>query len=296
MSGQPVSIKEIRESLAQKSLAPRKSLGQNFLSDRNILDKIAKVGELTENDWVLEIGPGLGALTERLLVESGQVVAIEYDRGLFSILKETLNSPKLTLINSDFMEVDLNVLIKESAKQDKCFKVIANLPYYITSPIIFKLLESGIKWERLVLLLQKEVAQRISAKPGSKEYGALTVMVNYFGRAELVGIVPKTVFYPAPQVDSAIIKITRHQSETDSAVYSYLQKVVQAAFGQRRKTILNALGTFESFFGGKEKLSDFLQKIEVDPKQRGETLGLSQFLEVASELRRRFRGNGDELY
>lgn len=291
MSGQPISVKAIKDCLAQKSLAPRKSLGQNFLSDRNILDKIVKTAEITDKDLVLEIGPGLGSLTERLLMAAEYVVAVEYDRGLYSILTETLQSPKLQLVNADFMQLDLDNLLNDFQKQNWRKKVVANLPYYITSPIIFKLLESRIIWEQMVFLVQKEVAQRIIAKPGTKEYGALTVMINYFGKAEMAGTVPKTVFYPAPQVDSAIVKITLEKRQSDSVIYPYLQRVVQAAFGQRRKTLLNALGSLESCFGSKEELARVLLQENIDSKQRGETLGINEFLKIASELQRRCPGS-----
>ena len=172
-----VSPKNIREILKEKNLAPRKSLGQNFLIDSNVLMKIVEAGSISPNDLVLEIGPGLGALTEFLLEQAGTVVAVEYDRGLFSILEERFKeSPRLKLFNRDIMEVDLLELIKGF---EGGLKIIANLPYYITTPVIFKLVESEINWERMVFLVQKEVAQRISARPGTKEYGALTVMLNF---------------------------------------------------------------------------------------------------------------------
>jgi len=298
MSGQPVSVKEIKAILTQKNLAPRKSLGQNFLADRNLLDKIVKTGEVTDADLVLEIGPGLGALTERLLGKAGQVVAVEYDRGLFSILAESLaTASNLELINADILRVDLAACLEKYHSGNRRFKVVANLPYYITSPIIFKLLECGIDWELMVLLVQKEVARRIVSQPGTTEYGALTVMLNFYGRVETAGTIPKTVFYPVPKVDSAVIKFIPDARKADRELYPFLQKVVQAAFGQRRKTLSNAFATFEQDFGGKGGLAECLARLEIDPRQRGETLGVEKFLSLAREIQlRSTRGKADDLY
>ncbi|HYH05236.1 MAG TPA: 16S rRNA (adenine(1518)-N(6)/adenine(1519)-N(6))-dimethyltransferase RsmA, partial [Bacillota bacterium] len=176
----PITITEVRTLLAQKNLAPLKSLGQNFLIDRNFLTKIVKAGELSREDLVLEIGPGLGGLTEQLVQQAGQVVAVEYDRGLFAALTENLAEyPQLQLVNRDFLEFDLKEL--DAGGSQWKLKVIANLPYYITSPIIFKLLESRLNWRLMIFLVQKEVALRVAAKPGGKDYGALTVMLKYYG-------------------------------------------------------------------------------------------------------------------
>jgi 16S rRNA (adenine1518-N6/adenine1519-N6)-dimethyltransferase len=284
MTAQPVTIKEVKEVLKRKSLAPLKGLGQNFLVDRNFLDKIIKAGGLSRDDLVLEIGPGLGGLTERLLAEAGKVVAIEYDRGLYRVLEETLASnPSLQLINADFLEVDLHKTLKCPEYR---YKVIANLPYYITTPIIFKLLESRTDWDLMIFLVQKEVAERLVAKPGGKDYGALTVMLNFFGTVEWVCRVPKEVFYPAPQVDSAVVKITPGPEKIDWEIYPFLQRVVQASFGQRRKTLLNALGRLEPELGGKDKLQEIILKAGINPSRRGETIGVAEYLKIAKELQK----------
>jgi 16S rRNA (adenine1518-N6/adenine1519-N6)-dimethyltransferase len=296
MSGHPSSVKAIKDILAQNQLAPLKSLGQNFLIDNNILDKIVNSGELTSGDLVLEIGPGLGALTTRLASRAGRVVAVEFDRGLFGILQGIFaGQSNLSLINADFLQVDLQELIQPTERQDYSCKVIANLPYYITSPLIFKLVESDIRWERLIFLVQKEVAQRICAKPGTKDYGTLTVMLNYYGTTRQIGTVSKNVFYPAPQVDSAVIQITPDWNNFDPELYAAFHLVVQAAFGQRRKTVLNALGNLYEF-GGKEKLGDVLAGFGIDPARRGETLEIGEFIRLAKVFRgKKFRGTSDDF-
>ncbi len=279
--GKVQSPKIIREVLNEKKLAPRKSLGQNFLIDNNVLAKIADAGLINSGDLVLEIGPGLGALTEKLLERAGMVIAVEYDRGLFSILKERLEgSDKLRLLNKDIMETDLAELVKG---YETDLKVVANLPYYITTPIIFKLVESGINWGLMVFLVQKEVAQRICAEPGNKEYGSLTVMLNFYGKVEKIGNVSRKVFYPEPDVDSAIVRITPYRTNEVQLLYSRLSRIVQAAFQQRRKTILNALSS-AGYFTSKEELGSFLTKHGIDPNRRGETLSVNEFLRLTEGL------------
>jgi 16S rRNA (adenine1518-N6/adenine1519-N6)-dimethyltransferase len=240
--------------------------------------KIVGAGSIKPDDLVLEIGPGLGALTEFLLEQARTVVAVEYDRGLFSILKERFKDcDRLRLINKDIMEIDLFELVQGF---EGGLKVVANLPYYITTPIIFKLVESGINWERMVFLVQKEVAQRILAGPGTKEYGALTVMLNYYGKVEKVGNVSRRVFFPEPEVDSAIVGITPYHTPEAKSIYPLLSQVVQAAFQQRRKTILNALNS-TGFFQSKDQLGLFLRAKGIDPDRRGETLSVAEFRSLA---------------
>lgn len=280
-SAKILSPKNIREILKEKNLAPRKSLGQNFLIDGNVLLKIVEAGAINPGNLVLEIGPGLGALTGFLLERAGKVVAVEYDRGLFSILKEHFkDADRLKLINQDIMEADLFELLKGFEGE---LKVIANLPYYITTPVIFKLVESGIDWERMVFLVQKEVAQRISARPGTKEYGAITVMLNFYGKVEKVGNVPRTVFYPESEVDSAIVGINPYRTLEVRTLYPWLSKIVQAVFQQRRKTILNALASTD-LFQSKDELSKFLGSKGIDPNRRGETLSVAEFQSLAEGL------------
>ncbi|NLW48087.1 MAG: 16S rRNA (adenine(1518)-N(6)/adenine(1519)-N(6))-dimethyltransferase RsmA [Firmicutes bacterium] len=280
-SGKVLSPKTIREILSQRKLAPRKSLGQNFLTDNNILAKITEAGIIKPGDLVLEIGPGLGALTEVLLEQAEMVMAIEYDRGLFSILKEHFaSSEKLRLFNQDIMETDLSQLVKD---QESGLKVIANLPYYITTPIIFKLVEAGINWELMVFLVQKEVAERLCAKPGSKEYGSLTVMLNFYGKVEKIGNVSRKVFYPEPDVDSSIVRITPYRTLETQLLYPRLSRIVQAAFQQRRKTILNALSS-NGYFQSKEEGEVLLKEHGIDPQRRGETLSVAEFISLTEGL------------
>ncbi len=284
----PTTLTAIKAILAKYKLAPLKSLGQNFLFDHNTLEKIVNAGSVTDEDLVLEIGPGLGALTWRLAEKARHVVAVEYDRGLYGILQDLfVDVPNVTLLNADFLQVDPARLLQPWEERVLQFKVIANLPYYITTPLIFKLVESGVPWTTMVFLVQKEVADRICAGPGGKEYGTLSVMLNYYGKAEQIGNVSKNVFYPAPQVNSAIVRITPDWQRFDPEVYACLQRVVQAAFGQRRKTLLNAFGVLAEDFGGKESLADFLESVGIDPKRRGETLTVTEFLTVAEGLRSR---------
>jgi 16S rRNA (adenine1518-N6/adenine1519-N6)-dimethyltransferase len=285
MPGKPTSIRTIKQTLSEKKFAPRKSLGQNFLTDENIINKIGLAGNLGAEDLVLEVGPGLGALTEKLLKSVAQVVAVEYDRGLCTILNERLAGFKnLLLLNQDILTLDIQQALQNYSSGAYHFKVLANLPYYITTPVIFKLIESGLPWELMVFLVQNEVAERLIAAPAAKEYGALTVMIGFLGQVEKIGLVPKTVFYPVPKVDSAIIKITFNKGREQLELYPSLHQVVQAAFGQRRKTILNALASLEPFFNNKSILADRLWGLGIDPKRRGETLSLEEFLGIAKEL------------
>ena len=285
------SPKAVREILASRNLAPLKSLGQNFLVDANIQHKIIEAAQVGPNDLVLEIGPGLGALTGYLVERAGLVVAVEYDKGLYQFLKETFNvQSNIRLLNQDFLDADLPDILDNPQKGEYHYKVVANLPYYITTPVIFKLLEAPVFWESMIFLIQKEVADRICAGPGSKDYGALTVMINFHGKPEKIMNVPKTVFYPSPQVDSTVIRIIAPRLPAElhqrrAQISPYLHQVVQAAFGQRRKTILNAMGSLEVFFGDKEERGRILNEIGINPNQRGETLTLAQYIDIATKMR-----------
>lgn len=282
------NIKTIKDILAANKFAPLKNLGQNFLIDHNTLVKIAEAGELSAADLVLEIGPGLGALTQQLALRAGQVVAVEYDRGLFGVLQTIFAAQsRVQLLNADFLQVNLEELLAVKPVGINNFKVVANLPYYITTPLIFKLLEASIPWKSMVFLVQKEVAQRICAVPGNKNYGALTVMLNYYGATEQIGIVSKNVFYPAPQVDSAIVRITPNWSQVTSEIYGQLRQVVQAAFSQRRKTLANTLMPLFQNGGGKAECLATLARAGIDSGRRGETLTVTEFLVLAESLKER---------
>ncbi len=283
MDYKPTSPRDIRDILAQRNFAPRKSLGQNFLIDRNILVKITDAAQLEPSDVVLEIGPGLGALTLELLERGCRVAAVEYDRGLFGILGEQFaQEERLTLYNEDFMQFDLSRIAEFSQSGMFHGKVVANLPYYITTPAIFKLVEADVQWQSLVFLIQKEVAQRITAEPGGKDYGALTVMLNFYGQVDKIMTVPKTVFYPAPQVDSAVVRIRPFDDPERRKLYPHLHRVVQAAFGQRRKTIQNAL---QSVVAAKDQIQQLLASLKIAPTRRGETLSVAEFEALAVAVR-----------
>lgn len=280
----PSTVKQIIQAHGFKV---RKSLGQNFLMDANIIEKIVQAGNVTEEDLVFEIGPGLGVLTRRIARSAGRALAVELDNNLLPILKETLAEyPNADVVHADALKVNFDQLAAERTEgefgpQGKAYKLIANLPYYITTPIIMHMLTSGFNLESLVVMMQKEVADRLQASPGGKEYGSLSVVVQYYTLPEIVTKVPRTVFYPAPDVDSAVIKLTRrpappvklHSEEN-------FFKVVRAAFGQRRKTLLNSLTG--SGLDSKETWLELLSQTGIDPARRGETLSLEEFATLAN--------------
>jgi 16S rRNA (adenine1518-N6/adenine1519-N6)-dimethyltransferase len=280
----PVRTKEI---LNKYGFSFKKSLGQNFLIDTNILKKIVSFADLTENSGAIEIGPGIGALTEQLARTSKKVVAFEIDQRLLPILKDTLSPyPNVKIIHNDVLEADVAEVIAEEFTEMNDIMVVANLPYYVTTPIIMKLLEEHLPIRGIVCMLQKEVADRISARPGTKEYGSLSIAVQYYTEAETVMIVPKTVFVPQPNVDSAVIRLTKREqpavSVTDEAFFF---QVTRASFAQRRKTLLNNLTS--QLPDGKQRKEEILQALSasgIDPARRGETLSLEEFGRLSEEL------------
>lgn len=280
----PIRTKEILEKYR---FSFKKSLGQNFLIDTNILDRIIHYGELTKETGVIEIGPGIGSLTEQLAQNSKKVVAIEIDQRLIPVLKETLSPyDNVTVIKADVLEVDLKQVIKEQLADAKDIMVVANLPYYVTTPILLKLLEEGLPIRGIVAMLQKEVAERISAEPGTKAYGSLSIAIQYYTTAEIVMTVPKTVFIPQPNIDSAVIRLTKRQ-EPPAYVKDerFFFTVTRGSFAQRRKTILNNLTS--QLPNGKEKKAEILialEKAEIDSQRRGETLSIVEFARLSNEL------------
>ncbi|MCL6571785.1 MAG: 16S rRNA (adenine(1518)-N(6)/adenine(1519)-N(6))-dimethyltransferase RsmA [Bacillus sp. (in: Bacteria)] len=265
----------------------KRSLGQNFLIDTNILKKIVSFAELNENSGVIEIGPGIGALTEQLARNSKKVVAVEIDQRLLPILKDTLSPyENVKVIHQDMLEADVQKIIDEEFIETDDVMVVANLPYYVTTPIIMKLLEEHIPIRGIVCMLQKEVAERISAKPGTKDYGSLSIAVQYYTEAETVMIVPKTVFVPQPNVDSAVIRLTKRVKPAvivKDEVFFF--QVTRSSFAQRRKTLLNNLTS--QLPNGKEKKEDILLALDrsgIDPTRRGETLSLAEFGLLSDEL------------
>jgi 16S rRNA (adenine1518-N6/adenine1519-N6)-dimethyltransferase len=265
----------------------KKSLGQNFLIDTNILRRIVDHADLTEESGAIEIGPGIGALTEQLARRSKKVLAFEIDQRLLPILKETLSPyPHVSIINEDVLKADVKTAIEREFEGFDDIMVVANLPYYVTTPIIMKLLEDKLPIRGIVCMLQKEVADRISARPGTKEYGSLSIAVQYYTEAETAMIVPKTVFVPQPNVDSAVIKLTKRK-EPAVAVKSesFFFQVTKASFAQRRKTLLNNLTSQLS--EGKQKKEQILSALEqanIEPGRRGETLSIEEFARLSDAL------------
>ena len=266
----------------------KKSFGQNFLTDTNILQKIVDTAEVDDQVNVIEIGPGIGALTEFLAERAAEVMAFEIDHRLVPILADTLRDfDNVTVVNEDILKVDLAQHIQNFKNPNLPIKVVANLPYYITTPILMHLIESGIPFSEFVVMMQKEVADRISAKPNTKAYGSLSIAVQYYMTAKVAFIVPRTVFVPAPNVDSAILKMVR-RPEPAVAVEDekFFFKVSKASFTHRRKTLWNNLtGYFGKSEEVKDKLTKALDQAGLSPSVRGEALSLAEFASLADALK-----------
>ena len=276
-----------KEILQVHGFTFKKSLGQNFLTEPNILRKIVAAAEITKETNVIEVGPGIGALTEHLGQNANQVLAFEIDDRLIPVLADTLSPyPNIKVIHQDVLKADLATIIKEEFKKELPVKVVANLPYYITTPIMMHFLESGIDIAEMVVMMQKEVADRISAQPGTKAYGSLSIAVQYYMEAQLAFIVPKTVFVPQPNVDSAILKLTkRAKPAVDVTNEAEFFKLTKAAFQLRRKTLWNNL---QNNYGKtpeiKEWLTHSLEVAGIDPVRRGETLSLAEFAALSNAM------------
>ena len=294
----PQVIKAIKQKFGFKN---SKSLGQNFLTDPDVIRAIVEGAGVSESDLVIEIGPGFGVLTDEAAKHAGKVIAIELDKDLLPVLDFTLASHKnVEIINEDVLKIDLNDLIeRELGGETDCdteisgnskpklttVRIIGNLPYYITTPILMKLLESEVNAESIVVMMQKEVAERILAEPGGKEYGALSVAVQYRTIAETIAEVPKESFFPAPKVDSQVLKLTlREDPAVNPLDEEMFFRMVKAGFSQRRKTILNSLST--SGFP-KEEIAACLDAVNIDNKRRAETLSLQDFCSIADYFSRK---------
>lgn len=268
-------------------ITANKKLGQNFLIDENVIDTIVNTSEISGDDLVIEIGPGLGTLTQKLLQKAGKVIAIELDERMISILKDRFFIyHNFEIINEDVLKVDLNKLIKENKEQLglKRTKIVANLPYYITTPIIMKLLEEKLNIESITVMIQKEVADRLTAIPGGKNSGAITYTVYYYATSEEVLTVPNNSFIPEPEVESEVIKLNlRKEPVIKVKDEKKFFSLIKSAFMQRRKTLLNAIGN-SGLNTTKEQMEQILKELDIDTKVRGEALTIDQFAKISEKL------------
>lgn len=263
----------------------QKKFGQNFLIDTHVLDKIIAAAHITKDDLVLEIGPGIGTMTQYLCEHARQVIAVEIDKNLIPILEDTLSEyDNVKVIQNDILKVDINQLAQEE-NGGRPIKVVANLPYYITTPIIMGLFESHVPIENITVMVQKEVADRMQVGPGTKEYGALSLAVQYYAEPYIVANVPPNCFMPRPKVGSAVIRLTRHkenpvQVEDEALMF----RLIRASFNQRRKTLVNGLCNSPEVEAGKEEILAALEQMGMSPTVRGETFGLEEFAKLANLL------------
>ncbi|MCC2685844.1 MAG: dimethyladenosine transferase [Paenibacillaceae bacterium] len=276
-----------KEVLNRFSITAKKSLGQNFLTDTRILQRIVDAAQLSGDDGALEIGPGLGALTEYLAQTAGNVVAVEIDQRLLPVLGATLKEySNVHIVHGDVLKLDLEALWQQHFRPDQQVSVAANLPYYITTPIIMKLLESRVRLNNIVVMVQKEVADRLAARPGGKQYGSLSIAVQYYCEPEMVCIVPRAAFIPQPNVDSAVIRLrVREEPPVRPMDERHFFAVIQASFAQRRKTILNNLLHSPLCAGiDRPTLEAMLQQTGIEPSRRGETLSIEEYARLSDTL------------
>ena len=275
------------EIIQKYQFAFQKKFGQNFLIDTRVLDKIISAAGITEDDCVLEIGPGIGTMTQYLAEHAGKVVAVEIDTNLLPILDETLKGyPNVTVINSDILKLDMNKLVDEY-NDGRPIKVAANLPYYITTPIIMGLFESNVPIDNITVMVQKEVADRMQVGPGSKDYGALSLAVQYYAKPYIVANVPPNCFIPRPNVGSAVIRLTRYQEppvQVDEPGIMF--RLIRASFNQRRKTLQNGLNNSPEVPYTKEQIASAIESLGVPASVRGEALTLEQFASLANYFTR----------
>ncbi len=263
----------------------QKKYGQNFLIDTHVLEKIIAAAEITSEDFVLEIGPGIGTMTQYLAEAAREVTAVEIDKDLIPILEETLGGyPNVTILNDDILKVDIKKLAEEK-NSGKPIKVVANLPYYITTPIIMGLFESEVPLSSVTVMVQKEVADRMQVGPGSKDYGALSLAVQYYAKPYIVANVPPNCFMPRPAVGSAVIRLTRHQEKpVEVTDPSFMFSIIRASFNQRRKTLQNGLHNAANLNIPKDQVVKALETMGLPPSVRGEALNLAQFARLSDLL------------
>lgn len=276
------TVEGTKAVISKYPFAFQKKFGQNFLIDPHVLDKIIASAAITKEDCVIEIGPGIGSVTQALIENAGKVISIEIDDQLIPILTEQFGGEAhFKLIHKDVLKVDLRQLIEEEAP-GKRVKVVANLPYYITTPIIMMLLENNLPIESITVMVQKEVADRLASKPGTKQYGAITASVNYYADSYLVANVPRNCFMPRPNVDSAVIKLTLNEEpKVKVGNVEQLFKIMKASFLLRRKTLLNTLAAHGDLGLEKEKLKELLEASGVGAQTRGETLSVQEFARLS---------------
>lgn len=274
------------EILRKYQFRMQKKYGQNFLIDGNILTKILEAAQITEEDCVLEIGPGIGTMTQRLAEAAGRVIAVEIDRELIPILEETLSSyHNVTVLCGDILKVDLAALAEENGGRP--LKVVANLPYYITTPIIMALFESRMPLVSITVMVQSEVADRMQTGPGSKDYGALSLAVQYYAKPEVVARVPASCFLPRPNVDSTVVRLTKYEKPLVNVTdESFLFAVIRASFNQRRKTLANGLANAGDLGVTRGQVETVLEEMGLSAMIRGETLTLERFAELSDRLLR----------
>jgi len=272
------------EVLQRHNFIFQKKYGQNFLVDPNVLERVIDAAGVTEEDCVLEIGPGIGTMTQLLAERAGKVIAVEIDRNLIPILEETLSPySNVTLINEDILKLDIRELVQ--GQQGRPVKVVANLPYYITTPIVMGLLEGGAPLKSITVMVQKEVADRMQAGPGTKEYGALSLAVQYYAEPEVVANVPPNCFIPRPNVGSAVIRLTRYGTPpVQAADAGKLFAIIRASFNQRRKTLANSLGNAPGLGVSRERVAQVLEEMGLPAMVRGEALTLTQFAALSDRL------------
>ena len=273
------------EIIKKYDFAFQKKFGQNFLIDGNIVESIVKKAGVTKDDCVLEVGPGIGTMTQYLCEAAGSVIAVEIDKNLIPILADTLSEcDNVTVINEDILKLDIKRLVEEK-NGGKAIKVVANLPYYITTPIIMGLFESNVPMESITIMVQKEVADRMQVGPGTKDYGALSLAVQYYAKPEIVLNVPASCFMPRPNVDSAVIRLTKYEEPPVMVKDSgFMFDIIRASFNQRRKTLVNSLGNAGNINVPKDKILEALREMDMSPTIRGEALTLEEFARLSDIL------------
>ena len=268
----------------------QKKFGQNFLIDTHVLDKIIDESGITKDDCVLEIGPGIGTMTQYLCENAREVIAVEIDKALIPILEDTLSEyDNVTVINDDILKVDVQKIVDEK-NGGKPIKVVANLPYYITTPIIMGLFESHLPLKSITIMVQKEVADRMQVGPGTKDYGALSLAVQYYAKPEIVANVPPNCFMPRPNVGSAVIRLTKYENppvfvENEEFMFS----LIRATFNQRRKTLVNAIGNASNLNISKEMVTEVLSEMGESATVRGETFSLEKFADFTNKISKKLR-------